>query len=188
MQPQLHISPFSHSPLYLSSLSLPRPSSSSSPVRPSITVEPVDTLQLLSPSPLSLNCTAEGLPAPTITWVRTLGNGSEREYSDPGTPLGGGRLLTITTTNTSSMPDAMIVQSVFRIEPTAIQDTANYTCRASNSVGNATSSSSVFIYGWYYSAKFPRGLRICTLTCYILLQLPPLSPCQRMPSSLPPTK
>ena len=113
-------------------------------VPPNVTVDPESTVQRLRPASLSLNCTADGFPLPSISWVRTLSNGSETEFSMGSTEVDG-RNFTV-----SSTPNAMMsmVESVFMISSTVVLDTANYSCRASNTVGPTTSSaSSVSIYG-----------------------------------------
>ena len=112
-------------------------------VAPSITVAPVSTVQLLAPASLSLTCTADGLPLPTITWVKTLSDGSERGYNMSSTDVGDGRSFIVI--NSSS---ATTMMSVFVIDSTVVLDTANYSCRASNALGTTDSSfSSVFVYG-----------------------------------------
>ena len=109
-------------------------------VVPNITVNPASIVQVLRPDPVTLTCTAEGSPLPTITWLRTRSNGSEIEFSSVGSG-------SFTITNSSNAM-AMTVESNFMINPTVVLDTANYSCRASNTLGNAGSSlSSVSVYG-----------------------------------------
>lgn len=112
-------------------------------VAPSFIVSPVSTIQHLSPAPLSLTCTADGSPLPTISWVRTLSNGSETEFSMANTDVDG-RSFTVSRTSNVMMT---MVESVFMISPTVVLDSANYTCRANNTVGMASSVSSVSVYG-----------------------------------------
>ena len=104
-------------------------------VPPSISSDPEDIVQLLSPASLSLNCTAEGLPMPTIRWFRTLDNGSVVELTTDG-----GLISTVNLTDTS-------IQSTFTIDLALAIDTANYSCQASNRLGTSNSTVSVFIYG-----------------------------------------
>ena len=109
-------------------------------VIPAIIVDPASIVQVLRPAPVTLTCTAEGLPLPTVTWFRTLNNGSEIEFSSVGSG-------SFTFTNSSNAM-AMTVQSNFMINPTVVLDTANYSCMASNTLGNVGSSlSSVSVYG-----------------------------------------
>ena len=102
--------------------------------------------ELLRPAALSLNCVAHGVPAPTLTWIRTFSNGSETDFSMDTADIDG-RTLTITN-NSPSGGNNMTVESNFTINSTIIQDTANYSCRATNTLGSENSSiAQVLIYG-----------------------------------------
>ena len=108
---------------------------------PSITTHPVRTVQLLSPATLNLTCSADGLPLPTISWIRTLSNGSDTLFSMANT-IESRRNITISTTNSNST-----VQSTIVIEHTLVIDTANYSCMATNRLGASNSTLSfVSIY------------------------------------------
>ena len=110
-------------------------------VVPAIIVDPASIVQVLRPAPVTLTCTAEGYPLSTITWLKMLSNGSEIEFSS-GVSSG-----SVTITNSFNAM-AMTVESNFTINPTVVLDMANYSCRASNTLGNARSSlSSVSVYG-----------------------------------------
>ena len=112
-------------------------------VPPTVTESPVDTVQVLTPNELSLNCTADGLPLPSISWVETLSDGTEIEYTMASTDVDG-RIFTISSTSISSM----LVQSVFTISSSVVLDTSNYSCRATNEVGDMNSTmTQVFVYG-----------------------------------------
>ena len=56
-------------------------------IPPTVTESPVTTVQVLTPAGLSLNCTADGLPLPTISWVNTFNNGSQIEYDMDSTDV-----------------------------------------------------------------------------------------------------
>ena len=74
-------------------------------------------------------CTATGIPAPTISWYRS------------GTELGGDSRITLSnhTAPTLVQGDGGMVYSVFRtlmLADTRDDDSDNYTCVADNIVGN----------------------------------------------------
>ena len=113
-------------------------------VPPSITMSPV-SIALLRPAALSLNCTVHGFPEPNITWIRTFSNGSETEFSMDSIDTNG---RTFTITNSDFSEFSMTVESVFMINSTIFQDTANYSCMATNEVGSVNSSmAQVSVYG-----------------------------------------
>ena len=86
-------------------------------------------VDVLSPAPAILNCTATGEPTPQFTWTKVFPNGTTVEVSesmsniDISTTLSGGN-----------------VTSTLTIEPTDAFDTANYTCTAENMFGSVISS------------------------------------------------
>ena len=84
----------------------------------------------------SLNCTAEGLPPPSITWVWSSNNGMEREFPEGFTDDNGRQV------NVSNTLHAAInrVDSVFYINSTVDDSCADYTaiCRASNYLGGGS--------------------------------------------------
>ena len=105
-------------------------------VQPGIIISPSNAVQLLSPSQLSLNCSAGGLPLASIYWIGTLSDGSS-VFNVSGV-LEDGRDVIITNT-----PSSANIFSVFSISSTLATDTANYTCRASNRLGTDDSTPSV---------------------------------------------
>ena len=106
-------------------------------VQPGIIISPSNAVQLLSPSQLSLNCSAGGLPLASIYWITTLSDGSLTVFNVSGV-LEDGRDVIITNT-----PSTANIFSVFSISSTLATDTANYTCRASNRLGTDDSTPSV---------------------------------------------
>ena len=106
-------------------------------VQPGIIISPSNTVQLLSPSQLSLNCSAGGLPLASIYWIRTLSDGSLTIFNVSGV-LEDGRDVIIANT-----PSSANIFSVFSTCSTLATDTANYTCRASNRLGTDDSTPSV---------------------------------------------
>ena len=115
-------------------------------VHPGIIISPSNAVQLLSPSQLSLNCSAGGLPLASIYWIRTLSGGSLTIFNISGV-LEDGRDVMITNT-----PSSANIFSVFSISSTLATDTANYTCRAINRLGTDDSTSTpsvVSVFGKY---------------------------------------
>ena len=97
-------------------------------------------VNVLSPAPAVLNCTATGEPTPQFTWTKVFPNGTTVEVSesmdniDIHTTLSGGN-----------------VTSTLTIEPTDTFDTANYSCTAQNTFGPVTSSEEeVTVFGKIY--------------------------------------
>ena len=106
-------------------------------VQPGIIISPSNTVELLSSSQLSLNCSAGGLPLASIYWIRTLSDGSLTIFNVSGV-LEDRRDVIIANT-----PSSANIFSVFSISSTLATDTANYTCRASNRLGTDDSTPSV---------------------------------------------
>ena len=108
---------------------------------PIIDTDPIITNQILSPQSLSLTCSFEGFPLPSISWIRTR-DGSYTVFNI-GTTEEDGRTLNISSSSMSNT-----VTSNFTIVSTRVVDTANYMCMATNRLGSGNSTSSmVFVYG-----------------------------------------
>ena len=89
--------------------------------------EPVgDTV--IAPTKVDLSCRADGVPTPTISWIKTLQNGSVFVYS-----MSSGNL------NITEELDGLNQTSTLTIEPTNALDTGNYSCRAMNGFGERES-------------------------------------------------
>ena len=86
-------------------------------------------VDVLSPAPAVLNCTATGEPTPQFTWTKVFPNGTTVEVSESVSNIA------ISTTCSGGN-----VTSTLTIEPTNAFDTANYTCTADNTFGSVTSS------------------------------------------------
>ena len=86
-------------------------------------------MDVLSPAPAVLNCTASGEPTPQFTWTKVLPNGTTVEVSES--------MANITISTTLSGAN---VTSTLTIGPTDAFDTANYSCTAGNTFGPVTSS------------------------------------------------
>ena len=83
---------------------------------------------------VELNCTAEGLPMPSITWLVE--------------PYGGGAAVDIaTSTNITQEGNAIHTTSILTLVSVNPNDTANYTCTASNHLGNHTEIALVEVLG-----------------------------------------
>ena len=118
---------------------------------PIIDTDPNNTSLILSPQSLSLTCSFEGFPLPSISWIRSRNDGSFTVFN-MGTTEEDGRTLTISSSSMSNT-----VTSNLTITSTHVIDTANYMCMATNRLGSENSTSSmVFIYGkkqYFYSNK-----------------------------------
>lgn len=77
-------------------------------------------ITVLAPNAAVLHCQADGEPVPGITWIRELNNGSTVELMPKGN-------ITIT-----EQVDGLNKTSVLTIQPTCIQDSGDYKCRAQN--------------------------------------------------------
>ena len=83
---------------------------------------------VIAPTKVDLRCRADGVPTPTISWIKTLQNGSVFEYS-----MCSGNL------NITEELDGLNQTSTLTIEPTSALDSANYSCRAMNGFGERES-------------------------------------------------
>ena len=86
-------------------------------------------VDVLSPAPAILNCTATGEPIPQFTWTKVFPNGTTVEVSDS--------MSNIAISTTLSGEN---ITSTLTIEPTDAFDTANYSCTAQNMFGSVISS------------------------------------------------
>ena len=86
---------------------------------------------------VELNCTTEGLPVPTITWLME--------------PFGGGIPVDIVTRNNvtenENFPSKTSLLTLLSVNP---NDTGNYTCNASNSLGSVTEKAFVEVLGMFH--------------------------------------
>ena len=83
---------------------------------------------------VELNCTAEGLPVPTITWLME--------------PFGGGMPVDIVLRNNlTENTNATHITSFLTFLSVNPNDTANYICNASNFLGSETERASVEVLG-----------------------------------------
>ena len=97
---------------------------------------PVD-VDVLSPAPAVLNCTATGEPTPQFTWNKMFPNGTTMVVSDSMSNIG------ISTTLSGEK-----ITSTLTINPTSAFDTANYSCTAENMFGSLHSSEArVTVFG-----------------------------------------
>ena len=99
------------------------------PVIGDIIEDPVDTV-VQAPDALTLTCTASGVPQPDVTWTKTLRDESTVLYTTSAE--------NVSITNTYI---GVNVTSTLTINPTDRNFTANYSCRANNSIGNTSESS-----------------------------------------------
>ena len=83
-----------------------------------------------APGALTLTCTASGVPQPDVTWTKTLRDGSTVLYTTSADNV----IITNTYVGVN-------VTSTLTINATNRNFTANYSCRASNFIGNTSESS-----------------------------------------------
>ena len=94
-------------------------------------------VDVLSPAPAVLNCTATGDPTPQFTWTKVFPNGTTVEVSEA--------MSNITISTSFSIQN---ITNTLTIEPTNAFDTANYSCTAENTFGPVTSSEAeVTVFG-----------------------------------------
>ena len=96
-------------------------------VSPTILEDPV-SVSVLAPTPLTLTCTAEGYPRPTIIWTKTSPNGEVAEFSLPRDIF-----------NLTETANGLNVTSSLTILDTNELNTGNWSCRAANNFGDAIS-------------------------------------------------
>ena len=97
---------------------------------------PVD-VDVLSPAPAVLNCTATAEPTPQFTWNKVFPNGTTVEVSDSMSNIG-----------ISATLSGENITSTLTINPTSAFDTANYSCTAENMFGSLHSSEArVTVFG-----------------------------------------
>ena len=99
--------------------------------------DPMD-VDVLSPNPAILSCTATREPTPQFTWTKVFPNGTTVETLSESMD----NIAILTTFSGEN------VTSILTIEPTDAFDTANYSCTAENTFGPVTSSNAeVTVFG-----------------------------------------
>ena len=99
--------------------------------------EPMD-VDVLSPDPAILSCTATREPTPHFTWTKVFPNGTMVDTL----------FESMTNIAISATFSGENVTSILTIEPTDAFDTANYSCTAENTFGPVTSSDAeVTVFG-----------------------------------------
>ena len=110
---------------------------------------PMD-VDVLSPAPAILNCTATGEPTPQFTWTKVFPNGTTVERSD-----------TMSNIAISTATSGENITSTLTINTTNAFDTANYSCNAGNMFGSVTSSEAeVTVFG----TTFPIGHKVLLMS------------------------
>ena len=107
-------------------------------------------VDILSPAPAVLNCTATGEPTPQFTWTKVFPNDTTVEVSE-----------SMANFTISTILSGENVTSTLTIEPTDVFDTANYSCTAENTFGPVTSSEAeVTVFGKIFNFQFGRIVKI----------------------------
>ena len=124
---------------------------------PNITVpiEETDITVLEQTDDIVLNCTASGLPAPTIAWYRGT------------TRLTGAEERTTIAPGTSSVDEdgLYIVDSILTISPSNRDDSDMYSCEATNTVLGATRTDTLV---FNVTVNCMKLCNYCILLCYLL--------------------
>ena len=76
---------------------------------------------VLAPGQVVLMCKASGDPSPNIVWMRELVNGTITEFGSSTDNI-----------HITEITDDQNITSIFTIQPTSVEDTATYSCRAQN--------------------------------------------------------
>ena len=112
-------------------------------------------IAVLVPDAAVLRCQANGEPVPDITWIRELNNGSSVELTSKGNVM------------ITEQVDGLNKTSVLTIQPTHVQDSGNYRCRAQNELNSVLSRN--FRVTTYGKLHFPSGkplLNYCVCVCF----------------------
>ena len=122
---------------YLLQVLLLVPSSPSSVLPPPSSVPPIvanisDDQKVISPAPVSFNCTVDSYPHSNITWLH---NGAEVQAAPPR--------VTINTVQV----DNRTQESTLTLLNTTAEDTGIYTCSALNSVGSGNMTTELQVLG-----------------------------------------
>ena len=122
--------------------------------------DPMD-VNVLSPAPAVLNCTATGEPTPQFTWTKMFPNGTTVDM-----------LESMSNIDISTTCSGGNVTSTLTIEPTDAFDTANYTCTAENMIGSVTSSEAeVTVFGKMLKSFLGYTLSVGFIIPFFILQL-----------------
>ena len=122
--------------------------------------DPMD-VNVLSPAPAVLNCTATGEPTPQFTWTKMFPNGTTVDM-----------LESMSNIDISTTRSGGNVTSTLTIEPTDAFDTANYTCTAENMIGSVTSSEAeVTVFGKMLKSFLGYTLSVGFIIPFFILQL-----------------
>ena len=114
-----------------------------------LVARPMD-VDVVSPAPAVLNCTATGEPTPQFTWTKVFPNGTTAEVSD-----------SMSNTAISTTTSGENITSTLTINTTNAFDTANYSCTAGNIFGSVTSSEAqVTVFG----KTFPIGQKVLLMS------------------------
>lgn len=106
------------------------------PGKPMITVPPRSTEVVIGET-ISLHCTANALPAATITWLK--GNSQ--------ITMNGEDNISITTATTLVTGSLVATASVLTITNAQLHDAGSYVCLAANIIGNISKEVSVSVFG-----------------------------------------
>ena len=127
-------------------------------VAPEIMIPPVDTV-VINGSDAMLNCTVVGDPWPSITWAVSEVNISLLLANNVRIPFDAQGMINNTLVDNMILNSTTMYSSL-RFPETASFIAGNYTCRASNVLGNINRTAILTVHGMYIRWYI---LRYCTL-------------------------
>ncbi len=106
---------------------------------------------MLAPEEAVLNCSVEGFPLPTVSWVMVDNDGNQ-------IPVTAEESVAITKTNT-----AISLTSNLTISPTDIRRSGRYVCVATNEFGTANVSALLTVNGKSICLMKKHNVYACTI-------------------------
>ena len=97
-------------------------------------------------SPLNLNCTSQGSPPDTFTWMKD-----------------GGSMLRSNITQVTYSDTSAVFRADYFINSVTTSDSGTYTCTVTNPIGSDSAMITVEVTGMYVAAIWQKGLVVMDL-------------------------